>query len=164
MRNASSQNYPRSNQRMMPDYHLVAGNLIEHEGKYALVEEGKEHVRGQWNLPAGGIEENEEAKEAAKREAMEETSLRIKPEGLAGVFFDESDYLDESVIVIVFYSEIKEEKPEIIAQEDEEILDTDFLSKEEIKEKELRTPFIIDSIENLETGKIASMDTIKDYR
>lgn len=148
----------------MAEYHLVAGNLIEHEGKYTLVQEGKEHVRKQWNIPAGSIEEKENPKEAAKREAKEETGLEIEPKGLTGIFFDQSDNLDSTVIIIVFYSEIKGEKPELKPAKREEILNAGFFSKKEIKKKELRTPFIIDAIENLENEKIASIDTVKDYR
>ncbi|AOV94716.1 hypothetical protein AQV86_02210 [Nanohaloarchaea archaeon SG9] len=147
----------------MPDYHLVAGNLIEKDGEYALVQEGKEHVRGQWNVPAGSIEKEENPKKAAEREALEETGLEIKPEGLAGVFFDQSDYLDATVIIIVFYTEVKEDyilKPE----DEEEILKTGFFSKHEIKDMDLRTPFIIRAIENAEKGKIQGLETVKDYR
>lgn len=147
----------------MPDYHLVAGNLIEKNGEYVLVQEGKEHVRGQWNVPAGSIEEGEDPKEAAKREALEEAGVEAELEGLAGVFFDDSDYLDATVIVIVFYTQISGNyvlKPE----ECEEILETGAFTKEEIGEMNLRTPFIMDAIENVEKGETEGLEAVKDYR
>ena len=147
----------------MPDYHLVAGNLIEKDGEYALVQEGKEHVRGQWNVPAGSVEKEENPKKAAEREALEETGLEIQPEGLAGGFFDQSDYLDATVIIIVFYTEVNGNyvlKP----RDEEEILETGFFSKQEIEDMDLRTPFIIRAIENTEKGRIQGLETVKDYR
>jgi len=147
----------------MPDYHLIAGNLIEKNGEYALVQEGKEHVRGQWNVPAGSIEEDEGPVEAAKREALEEAGLDIEPEGLAGVFFDDSDYLDATVIVIVFYTQVAGNyvlKP----GDEEEILETGFFSREEIKDMDLRTPFILDAIENVEDNRVEGLEAVKDYR
>lgn len=147
----------------MPDYHLVAGVLIEKNGEYVLVQEGKEHVRGQWNIPAGSIEENEDPKEAAKREALEEAGVEAELEGLAGVFFDQSDYLDATVNVIVFYTQIPGNyvlKPE----EGEEILEIGAFTKEDIREMNLRTPFILDAIENVEKGETKSLETVKDYR
>lgn len=147
----------------MPDYHLVAGNLIEQNGKYVLVQEGKEHVRGQWNVPAGSIEKGEDPKEAAKREAREEAGIDIELEGLAGVFFDESDYLDATVVVIVFYSELTQEI-DLQPEEEEEILDTGLFSRDEIEEKELRTPFILDAIENTEKERIEGLEVVRDYR
>jgi|APHM01.1.fsa_nt_gi ADP-ribose pyrophosphatase len=147
----------------MPDYHLVAGNLIEKEGEYVLVQEVKEHVRGHWNAPAGSIEEGEVPKDAARREASEEAGLEIEYEGLAGVFFDQSDYLGATVVVIVFYTEVAGNyilKPE----KDEEILDTGFFSKEEIKELNLRPPFMIDAIENVENDELGGLDSVRDYR
>lgn len=147
----------------MPDYHLVAGVLIEKSGKYVLVQEGKEHVRGQWNIPAGSIEDGEDPRDAARREALEEAGVETELGGLAGVFFDDSDYLDATVIVVVFHSEIPKNyvlKPE----EGEEILETGAFTKEEIQEMELRTPFIIDAIENVEKGKTGGLESVKDYR
>lgn len=147
----------------MPDYHLVSGVLIEKGEKYVLVQEGKEHVRGQWNIPAGSIEEGEDPQEAAKREALEEAGVEAELEGLTGVFFDDSDYLEATVIVIVFHAEVSGNyvlKPE----EGEEILETGAFTKEEIQEMHLRTPFILDAIENVENGETEDLETVRDYR
>lgn len=148
----------------MPDYHLVAANLIEEDGEYLLVQEGKEHVRGKWNVPAGSIEEKEEAKKAAVREAKEEAGVEVEIKGLTGVFFDKSDYLDGTVVIIVFNSSISETDFNLKPQRDEEILDAEFYTKEEIRELEIRTPFVLDAIRNLEEGKTAEPEAVKDYR
>lgn len=147
----------------MPDYHLVAGTLVEKGEKYVLVQEGKEHVRGKWNIPTGSIEEGEDPKEAAKRELLEEAGIEPELEGLAGVFFDESDYLDATVVIIVFHTEVSENQV-LRPEKDEEILETGSFTKDEIREKNLRTPFILDAIENLEKEETDNLETVKDYR
>ena len=148
----------------MPDYHLVAANLIEEDGRYLLVQEGKEHVIGKWNVPGGSIEEKEEAKKAAVREAKEEAGVEVEIQDLTGVFFDKSDYLDGTVVIIVFNSSISETDFSLQPQSDEEILDAEFYTKEEIRELDIRTPFVIDAIENLEEGETAEPKAVKDYR
>lgn len=169
MCDAADQNHTGSAQgkittRKMPEYHLVAGNLIENEGKYLLVQEGKEHVKGLWNIPAGSIEEREGPKDAAKREVREEAGINVEIEGLTGVFFDDSDYMDATVVVVVFNSKITNQNFELRPQEGEEILETGFYSRKEIEDMDLRTPFILDAIENLEEGKTAEPEAVRDYR
>ncbi len=148
----------------MGEVHLGAGTIIRDiSSNILLVQEGKEHVKGQWNIPAGSIKEGEDPKDAAKREALEETGVEAELEGLAGVFFDESDYLDATVIVIVFHSTVSKNyilKPE----EGEEILETGAFTKEEIKEKDLRTPFILDAIEKVQNNRTKGLEAVKDYR
>ncbi|MFB6241409.1 MAG: NUDIX domain-containing protein [Candidatus Nanosalina sp.] len=148
----------------MPDFHVVAANLIERNGEYLLVQEGKEHIRGQWNVPAGSIKDQEKVINAAIREASEEAGIEVEPESLVGVFFDQSDYLDATVLVFVVHSEIKNLDYSVKPESDEEILDAGFFTKKEIQEKDLRTPFIPDSIEKLENGETCSLDTVTDYR
>ena len=148
----------------MPDYHLVSANLIEEDGKYLLVQEGKEHVRGQWNVPAGSIEKEEKAVDTAIREASEEAGVEVEAESLTGVFFDQSDYLDATVVIFVFHCSIKNSDFELEPDAEEEILDTGFFAKEEISQKNLRTPFIQDAVENLENSNTLSLNAVKDYR
>jgi hypothetical protein len=65
--------------------------------------------------------------------------------------------------VIVFHSEVPGNyvlKPE----EGEEILETGAFTKEEIKEKDLRTPFILDAIENVQNNRTEGLKAVKDYR
>lgn len=47
------------------------------DGKIAMVRVD-EKDRSYWTLPGGGVEEGESREEAAVREAMEETNLKIK--------------------------------------------------------------------------------------
>lgn len=145
----------------MSDFHVVAANLIEKHGTYLLVQEGKEAVRGQWNLPAGGVEPDEDIMDAARREASEETGMDVEVRDLVGVFVDESDRSDATVLVFVFHS-VSDETPE--TPSDEEILDVDFFQKEEFREIDIRVPFLEEAVARFEKGELKELETLKDYR
>ncbi len=55
---------------------LTVSILIEHQGKLMMIQEAKEKHRGRWNHPGGHIEK-ESPREAAVREAKEESGLDI---------------------------------------------------------------------------------------
>lgn len=49
--------------------------VLLHEGRFLLVQRGKDPGRGQWGFPGGHVELGETAKAAAIRELEEETSV-----------------------------------------------------------------------------------------
>lgn len=58
---------------------LIAGVVVRNDqGKYVLVQEGRPHIRGLWNVPAGHVDEGEAITEAALREGFEETGLTLE--------------------------------------------------------------------------------------
>lgn len=146
----------------MSDFHVVSANLIEKDGEYLLVQEGKESVKGLWNLPAGGVDSDEDIKEAAIREAGEETGLEVILKGLIGVFVDDSDRSDATVLVFVFSSIPKDFSVEV--PEGDEILDTGFFSRNELESMEIRIPFLEEAIDRFENDKVKSLETLQDYR
>jgi 8-oxo-dGTP diphosphatase len=146
----------------MSDFHVVAANLIEKEGEYLLVQEGKEAVRGEWNLPAGGVDEDERIQMAAVREAREETGLEVELKEFIGVYVVESDRSDATVLVFVFHSEPENLPPEV--PERREILDLKFFSPEKFSGIDVRIPFLVDAVEKFEKGDSRPLDTVEDYR
>ena len=62
------------------------GVLIEQAGGIVLVQRGQPPFVGMWALPAGYIEEDESAEQAAVREAREETGLDVELADLFGVY------------------------------------------------------------------------------
>lgn len=146
----------------MTDFHVVAANLIEKDGEYLLVQEGKESVKGEWNFPAGGVDPEEKIQEAAVRECREETGLKVELENFIGVFVDESDRSDATVLVFVFHSE--PEKLSLEIPDSEEILDVEFFSLEKFSEIDIRIPFLENAVKRFESGDLKPLDTVVDCR
>ena len=87
---------------------IIAGCLIVRDNKILMVKEAKKKCYGQWNFPAGHVEENELITEAAIREAYEETGCKVK---LTGVLPISTAILKEgkTAIIVKFTAEITDE-------------------------------------------------------
>lgn len=65
---------------------VVAGSLPEWEGRVLLCRRAIEPKRGLWTLPAGFMENDETAAEAAKRETREEADANVELDALYALF------------------------------------------------------------------------------
>ena len=73
--------------REYPDRPLVGvGAIIVENDRVVLVKRGHPPLAGEWSIPGGVMELGETVREAAMREAQEETSLVVEPVELLGVF------------------------------------------------------------------------------
>ena len=93
----------------------VAAIIKNDEGKILLTRRNVEPFKGQWCLPGGHIDQNENVKDAAVREAKEETGLDFEAEffGYADEIIPEYNW---HAVVIVF---VGKGKGELAAQEGE---------------------------------------------
>ena len=137
---------------------VIAGCFIVKENQLLMVKEAKEGCYGQWNFPAGHVEELEKITEAAVRETYEETGCKVKLTGvlpISSIDFNKK----ETGIMIRFTADVVEEN---IRFDTNEILDVQWLDIEEVKnmtEKELRGyDTSIQFIRDFEDGKIYSLD------
>jgi len=74
-------------QREYPQQPLVGvGALIVENGRIALIKRGKAPLLGEWSIPGGLLELGETTRQAAEREALEETGLVVRATELLGVF------------------------------------------------------------------------------
>jgi 8-oxo-dGTP diphosphatase len=65
---------------------LCAGAVVRDDGgRLLLIRRGTEPGRGQWSLPGGRVEPGEQPAQAAAREVLEETGVRVVVGDLAGV-------------------------------------------------------------------------------
>ena len=61
------------------------GMVIEMDGGVVLIQRGHPPHKGEWTLPSGFVEADESAEEAAIREALEETGLKVEIIELANI-------------------------------------------------------------------------------
>ncbi len=63
-----------------PEHPRVAvGAVVFHEDRVLLVCRGKPPAQGVWAVPGGMVHLGESLQEAARREVLEETGIRVKP-------------------------------------------------------------------------------------
>jgi ADP-ribose pyrophosphatase YjhB (NUDIX family) len=81
-------------------------NLIELEGAYLFVREGKPSARARFNLPAGKPEVGETLPEAAVREAKEESGLDVAIDHIVGLYHCPQTSEGFGVVNFVFASTV----------------------------------------------------------
>lgn len=127
---------------------VIAGCVVEKDNKILMVQEGLDFCYGQWNFPAGHVDEFENITDAAIREVKEETGLDVKLTGVLPIC--ETELRNETHIIIRFVAEVIGGE---IKFDSNEILDVKWIDIEDIEkmtDKELR---------NYEVGK----NIIKNY-
>jgi ADP-ribose pyrophosphatase YjhB (NUDIX family)/GNAT superfamily N-acetyltransferase len=112
---------------------VAVGALIERDGRVALVRRGVEPGRGRWGLPAGYVEADESAEEAAVRETLEEAHLHVELDGLLDAFSYGTGY-DRGVLLVYAAHVIS---GEIAAGDD--AVDAGWFGPEELPEIAFRT-------------------------
>jgi len=74
-------------QREFPEVPLVGvGAIIIEDSRVLLVKRAHPPLQAQWSVPGGVLEVGELVREAAIREAREETGLIVEPADLLGVY------------------------------------------------------------------------------
>ncbi len=74
-------------QREFPEVPLVGvGAIIIEDSRVLLVKRAHPPLQAEWSIPGGVLEVGELVREAAIREAREETGLIVEPSGLLGVY------------------------------------------------------------------------------
>ena len=74
-------------QREFPEIPLVGvGAIIIEEARVVLVKRAHAPLKAEWSIPGGVLEVGEMVREAAVREAREETGLIVEPKELLGVY------------------------------------------------------------------------------
>jgi 8-oxo-dGTP diphosphatase len=64
--------------RRYPDRPVIGvGAVVIVDGKIVLVKRAHEPLKGEWNLPGGGVELGETLRDACAREVLEETGLVV---------------------------------------------------------------------------------------
>lgn len=137
---------------------VVAGGVLEKDGKILLVKENQKICKGKWNLPAGGLDENESLMECAKREIYEETGCKVEVTGILEIINE----ILEGVNVVCFFFDTKIISENINA-DGEEISSVKWFSYEEIfnmRSKLRADGYFLNTIKNKKENKIQPIEII----
>lgn len=140
---------------------VIAGCIVRKGNKILMVKEAKKKCYGQWNYPAGHMEEGEKITDAAIRETFEETGCKVKLTGVLPICsFNKSE---GTGILVKFTADIIEEN---ITFDTDEILDVQWIDMDTIKHmsrEELRSYDInIAHLKALEENKIFPLEVFDD--
>jgi 8-oxo-dGTP diphosphatase len=80
----------------------TADIILQRDSKILMVRRKKDPFKGQLALPGGFINEGETAEEAARREAIEETTLEVEPIEILGVYSDPKRDPRKHIMSVVF--------------------------------------------------------------
>ena len=140
---------------------VIAGCIVRKENKILMVKEAKKKCYGQWNYPAGHMEEGEKITDAAIRETFEETGCKVKLTGVLPIC--SFNKLEGTRILVKFTADVIEEN---ITFDTDEILDVQWIDMETIKHmsrEELRSYDInIAHLKDLEENKIFPLEVFDD--
>ncbi len=130
---------------------LSTSCIIEHAGKILMVREEQEG-RIAWDIPAGGLDEGETIYEGVIREVYEESGLSLNNPIHKKVL----QYIEKgrTTVNFLFHVELMD-KPQIhtLNQDtDEEILDIDWFSREQVKKMIMSS----ETENNLATARLQS--------
>ena len=73
--------------RDYPEHPIIGvGAVIVEGGRVLLVRRDTEPLRGEWSVPGGMLELGEKLRDGVRREALEETGVRVEPDEVLDVF------------------------------------------------------------------------------
>lgn len=138
---------------------VVTGGILEKNGKFLLVQENQNICEGKWNIPAGGLDEDESLIEGAKREIYEETGCKVEITGILEIVNE----ILEGVNVVCFFFDTKI-IDENIEADGEEISNVKWFTYEDIlnmKDKLRADGYFLSTIKNKMDNKILPTEIIK---
>ncbi len=141
--------------------HATVAAIIEDNGRFLVVEEMSEGRRV-YNQPAGHLEADESLIDAVIRETLEETAWQFKPHYLTGIYNWKHPVSCEQYLRFAFYG--KQIRHESRRQLDEGIIRTLWLTRDELAADpgKLRTPLVLNCIDDYLLGKQYSLDILHD--
>ena len=141
---------------------VTVAAVIEHEGKFLLVEENtSEGV--QFNQPAGHLEPHESLLNAVVRETLEETAFHFKPESLLGIYRWTHPRKGVTYLRFAFIGSVTQHEADRVL--DKGIIRAAWLSLDEIRgmEAQFRSPLVLNCIEDYLAGKRYPLDILTHY-
>lgn len=138
---------------------VVVGGVIEKDGKFLLVQEAQKICANKWNIPAGGLDEDESIIEGATREIYEETGCKVEITGLLEIMNENLE--NTNLICIFFDTKLIDEN---IKFDKKEIMNAKWFTYNEIlnMKDDLRADgYFLSTLQNKINNKIIPLDIIK---
>lgn len=139
--------------------HATVAAIIQRDNKFLMVEE---LINGErvFNQPAGHLDPDETLIEAAIRETREESAWRFTPEAVTGVYLWTHPDSGKTFLRVAFCGQCDDHQPE--QPLDDGILQAVWMSRDEIvqKKQSLRSPMVIDCIDDYLAGKRYPLDLL----
>lgn len=126
---------------------MVVGCLVEHDDKVLLCKRAIEPRYGLWTLPAGFMENNETAMQAATRETMEEAEADVEITQLFTMF--SLPHIDQ--VYMLYRANFKK----VAYQAGSESLEVGLFTESEIPWDEIAFPVITESLQRFFADKKA---------
>lgn len=105
--------------------------LSNSKGEILLTKRAGDPFKDWWDTPGGFVEENETLEDAARRELMEETGLKVTDLQYMGSLFEDYNYGGEIVPIVAVFFEGKIDGNEVV-KVDDDVSDYKFVPLEEI--------------------------------
>lgn len=138
---------------------VIVGGILRKENKLLLVQEAQEKCYGQWNFPAGHLDDGETIFEGAIREVFEETGCKVKLTKMLPIISSK----ERDIVRITFLTEILEEN---IHFDPSEILDAKWIEMEDIKTKykdALRGPkMMLEMVRQVEENEAYPLEIVRE--
>ena len=107
---------------------IAVAVIVENANQILLIKEAKGTAQGKWNQPAGRFEVGENIKQAALREAKEETGYTIELKSLVGIY-DELENQSKPRVRFVFTAKLLSNSQDKFS---EDIAEVKWVSREEL--------------------------------
>jgi 8-oxo-dGTP pyrophosphatase MutT (NUDIX family) len=132
--------------------HATVAAIVEHNGKFLLVEEITDRGN-RFNQPAGHLEDNETLLDAVVRETLEETAYRFEPTALLGVYHWKHAHNETTYLRFAFIGKVSDHQPELAL--DDGIVRAVWMSAEEMRSQAMlmRSPQVLTCIDDYLNGK-----------
>lgn len=139
--------------------HITVATVVQRDNRFLMVEELDQglHV---FNQPAGHLDPNETLFDAAIRETLEETAWHVTLTGFIGVYHYYSAHNDTTYLRFCFSGEAGSDSNLAL---DDGIVAAHWLSLEQIKTKPLRSPLVLQAIEDALSLPLMPLERVQQF-
>jgi 8-oxo-dGTP diphosphatase len=135
--------------------HVGVGVMLVRDETLLLVKRKYDPDSGMWSIPGGHLDLGERVRDAAVREAEEETGFKTKVTELAGIIdkimYDKNGDIEYHYVLINYFVEQIEGDPDQAPVPDDDALDARFVPFDELKDYVL-TKSLIELLKRLNIG------------